>query len=43
MLKGPAQKHYYNSMLSSKSFDAIYTYMQNFFKGKEYYNKNLAE
>jgi hypothetical protein len=37
MLKGLTQAHYYNYSLSTKPFDPACTYMQNFFKGPEYY------
>ena len=43
MLKRLAQAHYYNCSLSSKLFDATCTYIQNFFEGPEYYQKNLTE
>ena len=43
MLKGLTQAYYYNCSLSSKLFDAACTYIQNFFKGLEYYQKNLIE
>ena len=43
MLKGLAQQHYYNSGLSTKTFDAACAHIRNFFKGQEYYQKNLTE
>src|SRR6266568_6649942 len=43
MLKGLAEDYYYSSNLADKSFKDIYIYIQNFFKGPEYYWKNLTE
>ena len=43
MLKGLAEDYYYNSNLADKSFKDIYIYIWNFFKGPEYYWKNLTE
>ena len=37
MLKGLAQQHYYNSALSTKTFDAACAHIRNFFEGQEYY------
>ena len=37
ILKGLAQAHYYNYSLSTKQFNAAYTYIQNFFEGPKYY------
>ena len=37
MLKGLVEDHYYSSNLADKLFEDIYIYMQNFFKGPEYY------
>jgi hypothetical protein len=42
-LKGLAQAHYYNSSLSTRSYDAACTHIRNFFEGPEFYRKNLAE
>jgi hypothetical protein len=43
MLKGLTQQHYYNCALLTKTFDNVYTHMRNFFKGQEYYQKNLIK
>jgi hypothetical protein len=43
MLKRLAEDYYYSSNLADKSFKNIYIYMRNFFKGPEYYQKNLTE
>jgi hypothetical protein len=43
MLKGLAQDHYYNCGLSAKTYLEACTYIQNFFKGPEFYRKNLAK
>jgi hypothetical protein len=43
ILKGLAQVYYYNCSLSTKQFDAAYTYIRNFFEGLEYYRKNLIK
>ena len=43
MLKGLALSHYYNCSLSTKTFIDACNYMQNFFKGTEYYWKNFTE
>ena len=43
MLKGLAQEHYYNSNLSTRLFLKACDYIRNFFKGLEYYRKNLIE
>jgi hypothetical protein len=37
ILKSLAQVYYYNYNLSTKQFNTIYTYIQNFFEGLEYY------
>ena len=42
MLKGLAQNYYYNCILSARIYLKACTYMQNFFKGLEFYKKNLA-
>ena len=36
-LKGLAQVYYYNYSLFTKQFNAVYTYIRNFFKGPKYY------
>jgi hypothetical protein len=43
MLKGLVQDHYYNRSLSARTYAEACTYIQNFFKGLEFYKKNLAE
>jgi hypothetical protein len=43
MLKGLAEDHYYSSNLADKLFEDTCIYMRNFFKGPEYYQKNLTE
>jgi hypothetical protein len=43
MLKGLVQDHYYNCSLSAKTYTEACTHIQNFFKGPEFYRKNLAE
>ncbi len=43
ILKGLAEDYYYSSNLADKLFKDIYIYMQNFFKGLEYYWKNLIK
>jgi len=43
MLKGLVQQHYYNSALLTKTFDTACAYIRNFFKGQEYYRKNLTK
>ena len=43
MLKRLAQDHYYNSNLKSRPFTKTYNYIRQFFKGPEYYRKNLTE
>jgi hypothetical protein len=43
MLKRLAKKHYYSSNLADRLFKNTYIYMRNFFKGPEYYQKNLTE
>jgi len=43
MLKGLAQDHYYNSNLKLRPFMEAYNHIQQFFKGLEYYCKNLIE
>jgi hypothetical protein len=43
MLKGLAQQHYYNCALLTKIFDKACAHMRNFFKGQEYYQKNLIK
>jgi hypothetical protein len=43
MLKGLAQDYYYSRSLSAKTYAEACTYIQNFFKGPEFYRKNLAE
>jgi hypothetical protein len=43
MLKGLAEEHYYSSNLVDRSFEYTCAYMRNFFKGPEYYRKNLME
>ncbi len=42
MLKGLAQNYYYNCTLLARIYLETCTYMQNFFKGPEFYKKNLA-
>jgi hypothetical protein len=37
ILKGLAQVYYYNCNLSTKQFDVVYIYMQNFFERLKYY------
>ena len=41
MLKGLALTHYYNSGLRTYAFKAACDHVRNFFKGPEYYQKNL--
>ena len=43
ILKGLAEDYYYSNNLVDKLFKDIYIYMWNFFKGPEYYQKNLIE
>jgi hypothetical protein len=43
MLKGLAEEHYYSSNLANRLFKYTCAYIQNFFKGPEYYQKNLME
>src|SRR6266700_1247174 len=43
MLKGLAEDYYYSSNLVDKLFEDIYIYIQNFFKGLEYYWKNFIK
>jgi hypothetical protein len=43
MLKGLAEEHYYSSNLADRLFEDTCIYMRNFFKGPEYYRKNLTE
>jgi hypothetical protein len=43
MLKRLAEDHYYSSNLADKSFKDTCIHMRNFFKGPEYYQKNLTE
>jgi hypothetical protein len=43
MLKGLAKDHYYSNNLADKLFKDTCIYIQNFFKGLEYYQKNLIE
>jgi hypothetical protein len=43
MLKGLAQDYYYNRGLSARTYAEACTYIRNFFKGPEFYRKNLAE
>jgi hypothetical protein len=43
MLKGLAEEHYYSSNLADRSFEDTCIHMRNFFKGLEYYRKNLTE
>ncbi len=43
MLKGFTQDHYYNSSLLTRLFIKAYNYIYYFFKGLEYYWKNLIE
>jgi hypothetical protein len=43
MLKGLTQDHYYNCGLSAKTYIEACIYIQNFFKGPEFYRKNLTE
>jgi hypothetical protein len=37
ILKGLAEDHYYSNNLANKLFENTYIYIQNFFKGPEYY------
>ncbi len=37
ILKGLVEDHYYSSNLADKPFKDTYIYIQNFFKGPEYY------
>jgi hypothetical protein len=43
MLKGLAQDHYYNHGLSTRTYAEACTHIWNFFKGLEFYRKNLVE
>src|SRR6266568_2388725 len=43
ILKGLAEDYYYSSNLADKPFEDTYIYIWNFFKGLEYYWKNLME
>src|SRR6266699_2535620 len=43
ILKGLAEDHYYSNSLADKLFKNTCIYIQNFFKGLEYYWKNLIE
>jgi hypothetical protein len=43
MLKGLAQDRYYNRGLLARTYLEAYTHIQNFFKGLEFYRKNLVE
>jgi hypothetical protein len=43
MLNGLAKEHYYNSNLADRLFKDTCIYIQNFFKGPEYYQKNLTK
>jgi len=43
MLKGLAQDHYYNSSLLTRLFTEACNYMRYFFKGLEYYWRNLTK
>jgi hypothetical protein len=43
MLKGLAKEHYYSSNLTNRLFEDTCIHIQNFFKGPEYYRKNLTE
>jgi hypothetical protein len=43
MLEGLAEDHYYSSNLADKLFKDTRIHIGNFFKGPEYYRKNLTE
>ena len=43
ILEGHAQDHFYNSNLESRPFTKACNYIQQFFKGLEYYHKNLTK
>jgi hypothetical protein len=43
ILKKLAKEHYYNSNLADRLFKDTYIYIQNFFEGPEYYQKNLTK
>ena len=43
ILKGFTQDYYYNSSLLTRLFTKAYNYMRYFFKGPEYYQRNLTK
>jgi hypothetical protein len=43
MLKRLTKEHYYSSNLADRLFEYTCAYIQNFFKGPEYYQKNLTK
>ena len=43
ILKGIAQDHYYSQNLSTRTYNEACNHIQNFFKGPEFFRKNLTE
>jgi len=43
ILKGLVQDYYYNCTLLTRIYLKAYTYIQNFFKGPEFYRKNFIK
>ena len=43
MLKGLAQDHYYSRTLAGKTYAKACAYMRRFFKGLEFYRRNLTK